>query len=479
MNVPSLQFLAFAALAVALYNLGKPRTWRGIVLLVLNLVFLATFANSWSHFLPLVGFLGLGFVGLRLAQTRRAGLRLWPLVLSIVFVFVWLKKYTFLPSFMLLQNPYTTIGLSYIFFRVLHLVIDAAEGSLPDRLSLASYLNYTLNFTTLVAGPIQRFEGFAATQNTEERPALTIFDVGRACERIVLGFFKVAPVSVLLIWLQKHSIALLATTTNQYDRVLVAAAIAVTYPFYLYCNFSGYTDFVIGVAAFLRMRLPENFNRPFSSLNFIDFWNRWHITLSSWLKTYVYTPLVKTLMSRYPSARLEPFLGVIGFFVTFFLIGVWHGQTSVFVFFGFLQGLGVSMNRLYQVLMAQWFGRKGYRNLAANALYRAFARGFTFTWFTFTLLWFWSDWKQLGYFAGTIGVPTLCAIWLLILLGATIVLSGYEAVRTWALSLTRNGNPILYSRYLRTAWSTALLTIVLVTLLVSTGPAPEVVYKVF
>jgi hypothetical protein len=83
------------------------------------------------------------------------------------------------------------------------------------------------------------------------------------------------------------------------------------YPFYLYCNFSGYTDVVIGIARFLRIKLPENFDRPFSSLNFLEFWSRWHMTLSNWLKTYVYYPLLMTLMRKFLSRTIEPFLGVI------------------------------------------------------------------------------------------------------------------------------------------------------------------------
>jgi alginate O-acetyltransferase complex protein AlgI len=91
----------------------------------------------------------------------------------------------------------------------------------------------------------------------------------------------------------------------------------------------------------LHTRLPENFDRPFSSDNFLNFWSRWHITLSEWLKTYVHNPLLLNLMRRYPSPALQTCWGVLAVFVTFFLIGVWHGQTLVFVFFGVLQGLGV------------------------------------------------------------------------------------------------------------------------------------------
>jgi D-alanyl-lipoteichoic acid acyltransferase DltB (MBOAT superfamily) len=95
------------------------------------------------------------------------------------------------------------------------------------------------------------------------------------------------------------------------ERVLSTILVAASYPLYLYSNFSGYIDVVIGIARFLRMRLPENFNRPFSSDNFLNFWSRWHITLSEWLKTYVHNPLLLNLMRRYPAPGLQAFWGVL------------------------------------------------------------------------------------------------------------------------------------------------------------------------
>jgi len=168
------------------------------------------------------------------------------------------------------------------------------------------------------------------------------------------------------------------------------------YPIFLYCNFSGYIDIIIAIARLMRLQLPENFNRPFSSTSFIDFWNRWHITLSTWLKTYVYNPLMVTLMRHCDSVELEPHLGVACFFVTFFLIGLWHGRTSEFLFFGLLQGGGVAINKLWQIYIAKALGRKRYKEVARKHLYAIFSRGLTYTWFSFTLFWFWGEWALLA-----------------------------------------------------------------------------------
>ena len=82
--------------------------------------------------------------------------------------------------------------------------------------------------------------------------------------------------------------------------------------------------------------------------------------------------------------------------MTFFLVGLWHGRTSEFIFFGLLQGGGVAINKIWQLTLARRLGRKGYKSLAANPVYIAFGRGLNFSWFAFSLFWFWSDWQQIG-----------------------------------------------------------------------------------
>lgn len=479
MGSASLEFLGFSLLVIVAFNLHRSVFWRQAILLLASIVFLWFFIPSIWSILPVAGFLLFGYFGFRTMQHPSAR-RIFPiLVITCVAAFVWLKKYTFLPTPLLLAFPYVTIGLSYIFFRVLHLIVDARDDTLPGRISPISYLNYTLNFTTLVSGPIQRYQDFAAMQLAPKPLPLNIIVAGEALERIIIGFFKVNVVSLFLSMVQKQALTAVAFNQPFRERVLYATVIAAAYPFYLYCNFSGYIDMVIGIARFLRLRLPENFNRPFSSDNFMNFWSRWHITLSQWLKTYVYNPLIIALMRRFPSPSIEPFLGVFAFFVTFFLVGVWHGQTSVFIFFGFLQGLGVSMTKLYQVLMTKAIGRKRYKALAANAFYTACARGLTFTWFTFTLLWFWSNWIQLGALWNILRAPTVITAWLVIFFVATVVLPIWEAFRAWIIAIEWNQTPVLLSRYTRTVWGTALVVITLATIMLLHAPAPEIVYKAF
>lgn len=478
MGSASFAFVGFSLLVVLVFNLSRALAWRQAILLLASLCFLATFSHSWLAFVPFACFLAFGFLSVRALQSgtfKRAA----PFLIAGIGAFIWLKKYTVLPSASFLQFSYITIGLSYVFFRVLHLIIDASDGALPDRIGVVSYLNYTLNFATLISGPIQRYQDFAADQLAPTPRPIDIIIVGEAIERIIVGFFKVNVVSLLLSMAQGWAQSALNPATTLRERTLYGVVIAASYPFYLYCNFSGYIDIVIGVARLLRLQLPENFNRPFSSDNFLNFWSRWHITLSEWLKTYVYNPLLISLMRKFPSQTVEPFLAVFAFFVTFFLIGVWHGRTSVFLFFGVLQGLGVSLTKLYQIVMAKSMGRKRYKALAAGPVYNALARGLTFTWFTFTLLWFWSNWTQIGAINNALGVGGFVAVWLAIFLGATLILQLWETSRAWLLSLTWSGSPVLMSRYFRTVSNTALLLISVAVVELMNAPAPDIVYKAF
>ncbi len=360
MDSASFQFVAFGLAAALLSNLSRSRVWRSMVLLAASGVFLGLLSHDPLAFLPLAGFLLLGYVLLFLIERGWARATAWFIV-AVVLVYVWLKKYTFLPEGAFLHYPYFTLGLSYIFFRVLHLIIESGDGGEKPRISLAEYLLYTINFTTFVSGPIQRYDEFARDQFALEPIALGPRVIGLQLERIVRGFFKVNVLAMLLHAFQQDALAQMNPLFPLSLRLVAAFKVAVLYPFFLYANFSGYIDIVIALARLMRVRLPENFDRPFSASSFLDFWNRWHITLSTWLKTYVYNPLLIALMRRVTAISMQPVLGVFCFFVTFFLIGVWHGRTSEFVIFGVLQGGGISINKIWQLALTSGLGRKGYK----------------------------------------------------------------------------------------------------------------------
>jgi alginate O-acetyltransferase complex protein AlgI len=467
MNVPSGQFLIFVLAGAAVFNAWSAPRWREAVWLALNLAFAWSFSHAITPLLPLAGFLARGYCGAEAAR------RQWAPRFAIVLVlaaFAWLKRYSFIPNQLFLPPGMMLVGLSYIFFRVMHLVIDAGQGG-TKRIGMVRYLNFTLNFPAFVSGPIQRREDYEANGSLP----LTIPDIGIAAWRMVLGSFKVLILSEALHTWQADTLAALTPGLPLAPRALTGALAVVLYPLFLYANFSGYTDFVIGSARLFRLRLPENFDHPFTAVNFIEFWSRWHISLSRWLRSYVFTPLLLGWIRRHPSARSKQYPAVAAFFVTFFLVGTWHGQTSEFLFFGLLQGGGVAGNRLYQVTMTRRLTAPGYGRRCANPVYRAVSRGLTFTWFAFTLLWFWARWPAIGGLAATLGLfgsilavaGTIC--------GASVVLAipdilGGSRSRTAA---------VLRSRYTRTAFASAMILALTAGALVLKLSSPEIVYKQF
>ena len=467
MTVPSWQFLMFVLVGAAAFNAVSSGWWRESVWLVLNLAFVWSFSRTAGPLLPLAGFLALGYLGAEAARRRWSGPVTIVLVLA---VFVWLKRYSFIPHALLLPPGAMLIGLSYIFFRVMHLVIDAAQGG-TERIGVVRYLNFTLNFPAFVSGPIQRREDYEANSSLP----LGAAEIGLAAWRIVLGAFKVLILSdILHVW-QGDMIAALTPDLRFGVRVLTGALVVVLYPLFLYANFSGYCDVVIGAARLFRLRLPENFDRPFAAVNFIEFWGRWHISLSQWLRSYVFNPVLIGWMRRYQSARGKQYPAVAAFFITFFLVGAWHGQTSEFLFFGLLQGGGVAANRAYQVGMAKRSTPSGYRALGQNSVYRAVCRGLTFTWFGFTLLWFWACWGQIGALGRQLGVDGSIAAVIGTVGAASLVL----AVADLPGASTGPVLGALRSRYTRTAFASAMILALVTAALVLNLSSPEIVYKQF
>jgi D-alanyl-lipoteichoic acid acyltransferase DltB (MBOAT superfamily) len=478
MDSAGFQFVLFGLTAAAISNFSRSSVWRSVVLFVTSIVFLGLLAHSLTAFLPLIGFLLLGYGCLLLLE--RGWPRALPWILAtVIFIYIWLKKYTFLPEALFLHSSYLTLGLSYIFFRVLQLLIETGGNREKPRIGAGAYLLYTLNFTTFISGPIQRYEAFAEDQFATEPIPLGWCVIGLQLERIVRGFFKVNVLSMLFNTLRVDALAQMYQPLPASLKLYAAFRLSLIYPLFLYANFSGYIDIVIAMARLMRVRLPENFDRPFSASSVIDFWNRWHITLSNWLKAYVFNPLLVALMRRISSVALQPFLAVFCFFVTFFLIGLWHGRTSEFIVFGIVTGGGMSINKLWQMGLARAMGRKGYRELANHPIYVAFGRGLNFIWFAFTLFWFWGDWQQIDTIFSALRPAEWLGVWMAAWLAATAALQLWEWLRTALLSISTSDGPVFVSRYARVVYASVLgLTAVAITVLLN-QPVPPIVYKAF
>jgi D-alanyl-lipoteichoic acid acyltransferase DltB (MBOAT superfamily) len=209
------------------------------------------------------------------------------------------------------------------------------------------------------------------------------------------------------------------------------SAVASLYTVYLYFNFSGYMDIVIGAGALLGQSLPENFDKPFLARSFLEFWQRWHMTLSQWFKFYLFNPLLMLLMSAFPAPALTAYLGVVAFFITFLIMGVWHGTTAVFVIYGLLMGAGASINKVWQIVCADRLGKKRYRALTENVAYVYAARGLTVAYFVLALTCCWiPELPQLISLMGRLGFLGISAAFVTVAIIFALASFAFDAVKT-------------------------------------------------
>ncbi len=212
------------------------------------------------------------------------------------------------------------------------------------------------------------------------------------------------------------------------DRFGLAIA-CMAYLMYMYINFSGYMDVVIGVGRLFGFEVPENFDWPLSSANLLDLWSRWHITLGEWFKFYLFNPLLKYLGHRFRNPAMFPAHGIVAFFVTFFVIGVWHEATLELMIYGVLIGGGVSFNKLYEVGMRKYLGKKRFAKLRSNALYAAFANGLMIAYFGITLSCLWMEKGELLRPAITLGTSGIAMSFGIVIAAAMLIRSVVGALK--------------------------------------------------
>jgi alginate O-acetyltransferase complex protein AlgI len=304
----------------------------------------------------------------------RLGLRLG--IAAVLVLFVYLRNYGFLEYVLpgtVLLNAVSTVGLSFLFFRVIHVLIDAASGTL-GRFDFFTYVNYCLNFTTYMMGPIQRYPDFVAQWDGLKESIPLDFEAHvNAAVRVLLGLVKAY---VVAEWLAPHALNE-RTDIGSMSRGQLLLSLYLFYV-YLYLNFSGYCDVVIGIGSLFGIRPPENFDKPFLSRNVSEFWLRMHRSLTTWLTDYVFAPLYKNaLTSRWLGSR--PLLSAnIAVLVTMLIAGVWHGTTLSFLLFGLVHGLYQVVYRTWDAVAAKRLGRQRLRQWRQTLVFQSGAVFLTF-----------------------------------------------------------------------------------------------------
>jgi D-alanyl-lipoteichoic acid acyltransferase DltB (MBOAT superfamily) len=279
-------------------------------------------------------------------------------------------------------------------FRQIHFVVDCAQSQ-AEKISLWTYINYQINFLTLVAGPIQRYQEFAAYWANPTPILHTNHDILKAYLRIFIGVICVAGISSTLFEFHAglqdklEAVGKSNSVNPSLQTTLAIVLYVYVYPLYLYFNFAGYCDIVIGGAALIGLRLPENFTQVHLSRNILDFWTRWHQSLGLWVRDYLFTPMYMGLVRW--NAKAAGSLAFICYFLAFVIMGVWHGTGTGFFIFGLMHGLGGSLTKLWETYLLKRRGRKWLKEYLSINWVRRVAIFLTLNYFAVSLLFFSSD----------------------------------------------------------------------------------------
>ena len=225
------------------------------------------------------------------------------------------------------------VAISFFTFQQIAYLVDTYRGQAGEK-ALLDYAMWVVFFPQLLSGPIVRFrETMPQFQDGPKKPDYE--NISRGLYLFFIGLFKKAIIAdTLAIW-ANHGFAAPNSLT-----LVEAWTTSLAYTMQLYFDFSGYTDMAIGIALMLNIKLPLNFTSPYRSLSIQEFWRRWHITLSRFLRDYIYIPLGG---NRRGDIRLY-----CNLVITFLIGGLWHGAGWTFVFWGFLHGMGLVVNRLWR-----------------------------------------------------------------------------------------------------------------------------------
>ncbi len=241
------------------------------------------------------------------------------------------------------------VGISFYTFQSISYVIDVYKGDVAPARRWIDYAFFLSFFPALVAGPIVRAKDFLA-QIADHCPA--------SRDKLYYGFWLillgVVKKAVIADYIAQYNDLIFQTPTG-YNAFETLMGI-IGYTMQIYCDFSGYSDMAIGLALIMGFRLNENFNFPYKSRNLTEFWRRWHISLSTWLRDYVYIPL--------GGNRKGPRRTYVNNMATMLVGGLWHGAAWKFVFWGGMHGLGLAVHKATTPYLGAWSDTRAARALA-------------------------------------------------------------------------------------------------------------------
>ena len=303
-------------------------------ILVLSLLFAgAIYGKSRAMIVYLISFVIYQYFLVFIAQRGEAK-RLKPLVFLSILPLV-INKVFALTSLHLLAF----IGISYMSFKTIQIMLEISDGLIKEKISVKDYLQFLLFFPTVSAGPIDRSRRFLKEIN-EVMPRKEYLELaGDGVYRIVLGLlYKV----VLSTYVYQMLLAL-----NNTGTVVYSIKYMYLYTLYLFFDFAGYSLMAVGSSNILGIQTPMNFNKPFLSVDIKDFWTRWHITLSTWLRDFVFSRvLMQVIRKKWFKNRLHN--ATYAYMVNMLVMGFWHGLSVSYIVYGFYHGVLMAGFEVYQ-----------------------------------------------------------------------------------------------------------------------------------
>ncbi len=389
LNSPN--FLIFLAVCGTIHYLLPAKARNAFLLLASYAFYLLALPKAWYYLGLLIGTTLLSyFAALYVARTanraRKVALCIGTLVpLAVLLLFKYTNFFLGLAGSSTSLQWLVPVGLSFYTFQVIGYVVDAYRGTVKPEKNIINYALFVAFFAQILSGPIARADEMLP-QYRKPRD----FDYGTVVDglqRFLLGAFKKCVVADGVARIVNGVYGDLGSYTG-----LALLAAVLLFAVQLYFDFSGYSDMAVGVGRVLGFRLRENFTAPYMATSIAGFWSRWHISLTSWFRDYIYIPLGG---NRKGFARK-----LLNVAVVFLVSGLWHGASVTYVVWGLLHGLA----RVIEELMAK--RRIGREKRADGVAAVWLKRCGVFLFFAFTLIFFRSaDFAQAGYILRNLFVP--------------------------------------------------------------------------
>ncbi len=359
---------------IIIYNfcslIFKNKTLSNILLLIGSFLILGTICSTDSLAVVIGASILVYFGGKHLnKRTKNRKLYLGIFIGVLVSLFI-IKNYNITEL-----KPLSTLGLSYILFRLIHFLIESNRNKITEY-SFLSFINYVIFFPTFIAGPIDDYNNFNYwTKQKRNSYKITMLKAGGF--RLLLGVLKKFFLVPIII---NYSLDFSLFSDNIVWQEGFFTSL-IFYSLYILFDFSGYSDIAIGTAYLIGIKTPENFDNPYFSKNLSIFWKKWHMTFSNFLFKYIFKPIVTGLSKYFPkSPRL--LITFTGYILTFIICGIWHGNTLNFLYWGIWHGIGLIIFKLWNIFIYKKYIEK-VKAKAFHLIFNTFAMVITFIFVTF------------------------------------------------------------------------------------------------